>query len=402
MTGTLAGGSLAPGDDVVVAPPGVHGRVGSVQSGHEDTAVAEPGTRVALNLAGVDRDAVERGDAVVREGQWILTDVVDVALTLLAGVDIPRRMRAKAYVGSGELDAAIRPLGDGYARVRLARPLPLTPGDRMVLSDPGRGINLGGAEILDAAPPRTAKGAIERLALPLGPRLLASHPAVTTAMLGRLAGSPPNAVEALVAQLGTDGHARHLGPLVVAEAEAHRLVHRARTEVERFHARQPLEPGIDLSALAATLGVDPESLRVLLSGVPEVVVGETSARLASHAAATADDPEARKFLDALEAAPFSPPSPKEVGTPPSVVRALVREGAVMDTEGVYFAADAYAEAVRRITEALAERGTATVADVRDLLASSRKHVLPLLNHLDREGITRRKGDVREAGPRAAR
>lgn len=400
VTGTLTGGSLAPGDEVVVEPPGAAGRVRSVQSGHEEAERGEPGARVALNLAGVERDGAARGDAVVLDGQWELSERADVRLTLLEGARLGRRARVKAYVGSGEHDAAVRLLGEGFARIRLGRRLPLAPGDRLVLRDPGRGVTLGGAEILDVDPPRRMRGAPERLSLPLGPRLLAAHAVVTAAELARLSGRSTEAVEALVEELVDAGVARRLGDLIVAETEAQRMVGAVRETVENFHSRHPLEPGIDLTALAAPLGVGGDALRMLLDGLPDLVVDETKVRSASHTTAVVDDPGARRLLDALEASPFSPPAPSETGAGAGVVRALVREGAVVEAQGVYFARRAYEEAVRRIVGALSERGELTVADVRDVLGSSRKHVLPLLNHLDREGITRRNGDVRVAGPRA--
>jgi selenocysteine-specific elongation factor len=81
---------------------------------------------------------------------------------------------------------------------------------------------------------------------------------------------------------------------------------------------------------------------------------------------------------------------------------MVREGVVVDLDGIVFAASALEEARRRIRAALAERGAVTVADVRDLLDSTRKYVLPILNRLDAEGVTRRRGDERIPGPTALR
>jgi selenocysteine-specific elongation factor len=91
-----------------------------------------------------------------------------------------------------------------------------------------------------------------------------------------------------------------------------------------------------------------------------------------------------------------------VGADAAVVRWMVREGVAVDLDGTVFAAGALEEARRRIRAALAERGAVTVADVRDLLGSTRKYVLPILNRLDAEGVTRRRGDERIPGPAALR
>jgi selenocysteine-specific elongation factor len=91
-----------------------------------------------------------------------------------------------------------------------------------------------------------------------------------------------------------------------------------------------------------------------------------------------------------------------VGAEPGLVRSLAREGQVVELDGVVFAANAVDEARRRVRAALRERGTVTVADVRDLLGSTRKYVLPILKRLDAEGVTRRRGDDRIPGPAADR
>jgi selenocysteine-specific elongation factor len=112
-------------------------------------------------------------------------------------------------------------------------------------------------------------------------------------------------------------------------------------------------------------------------------------------------PDAQRFLDALVAAPFAPPSPAEVGVGADVVRLLVKEGDVLSLDGVYFAATAIEEARRRVARALETRPTLKLSDIRDLLGSTRKFVVPIATRLDSEGITRRRGDDRIAGPRAA-
>jgi selenocysteine-specific elongation factor len=91
-----------------------------------------------------------------------------------------------------------------------------------------------------------------------------------------------------------------------------------------------------------------------------------------------------------------------VGADPALVRWVLREGVAVDVDGIVFASGALEEARRRVRAALAERGAVSVADVRDLLGSTRKYVLPILNRLDAEGVTRRRGDERIPGPAALR
>jgi len=114
--------------------------------------------------------------------------------------------------------------------------------------------------------------------------------------------------------------------------------------------------------------------------------------------AAADPLAGHPYVTALEAAPFSPPEPN--GVDRAELSELVRRGLVVERDGVYFAPSAVDAAARRLAAALARTPDGlTVAQVRDALGTTRRHALPLLAHLDATGVTRRRGDVRIAGPR---
>ena len=162
VTGTLAGGSLSVDDDLVLVPGGRKARVRALQSHKSGLAVATPGRRLAVNLAGVHHDQVERGHALVRADQWEPTKVLDCALTVLGSLDhdVSRRGAYQAYIGSGEHPVRLRVLGGealapgstGFVRLHLPSAVPLLPGDRLVLRESGRGETVGGGEVLDVAP----------------------------------------------------------------------------------------------------------------------------------------------------------------------------------------------------------------------------------------------------------
>jgi selenocysteine-specific elongation factor len=405
VTGTLVGGTLRVDDTVEVGPLAKRARIRAIETAHQQRDVAEPGTRVALNLAGpgIDRGALRRGDAVVRPGQWELADVVDVALDPLPGNDFRSRSSLQCYVGSGEHGALLRVL-DGehrYGRLRLDEPVPLVPGDRLVFRDPGERNTVGGAEVLDVAPTGRARDAAAVLSLPLGPRLLGRHEWLAVDDLDRLAGVGAKEASELAGDLVRYGAVRTGGWLVDGDklaAVRSAAARRTRTHHEQF----PVDPGVELVSLASALRIDPDRLRAALEDDDELVVEHGYVRAATHRPRVTESPEARTLLDALEAAPFAPPEPASVGADTALVRWMVREGVVADLDGIVFAVSALEEARRRIRAALAEHGAVTVADVRDLLGSTRKYVLPILNHLDAEGVTRRRGDERIPGPAALR
>ena len=406
VTGTLTGGSLRVDDEVEVGPRARQARIRAIETAHHQLDVAEPGTRVALNLAGaeIERSAVRRGDGVVGAGQWQLTDVVDVGLAPLGEDPFRTRASLQCYAGSGEHQARLRVLdGDRrFGRIRLDEPLPLVPGDRLVLRDPGGRDTVGGAEVLDSAPSGRARDAAAVLALPLQRRLLAAHRWLAVDALGPRAGLGPAEAAALSEELVRSGAALRVGRWLVEADTVAALRAGAAERVRAHHERVPLEPGVELAALASELRIDAERLRAAVEDSDDLVVERGYVRAAEHRSRVADSAEARALLDALDAAPFSPPEPASTGADPALVRSMVREHALVDLDGIVFTSDALDEARRRVRAALRDQGRVTVADVRDLLGSTRKYVLPILKQLDAEGVTRRRGDDRIPGPAAFR
>ncbi len=404
VTGTMAGGTLPLDAEVVILPGRKRARVRHIESHHEELAEAGPGRRVALNLAGIDHSQMARGSALVLPDQWAVTSVVDAALTALPEVEL-RQSVYKAYIGSGEHDVRLRLIrstaesAELFGRVRLEVPLPLQPGDRIVLRDSGSQTTVGGAEVLDVSPVGRARLAAARLPLPIGPRILAGRPWLRPAEIGPLAGVGPDEVKHLVEELVGSGAARPAGEHLVATEILDGIRLRALELVADYHRRQPLEPGFDLPALAAALGLDAARARAALEGTEGLVVEQGRARLASHQGRVAGEPEAQRLLAALDAVPFSPPAPAEVGGSPEIVRGLLRERLLVDLDGTIFTATAMEKARQIVREGFERHDSLTVSQARDLLGSSRKYVLAILAHFDSEGITRRRGDERFPGPR---
>jgi selenocysteine-specific elongation factor len=375
VTGTLAGGPVAVDDELLLAPGGRLVRVRAIQRLHEQVERLEPGNRTALNLVGVAHTEVERGDVLVREGQWHHTRTVDASLRVLDGLGHPvsRRGAYLAYVGSGEHPVQVRVLGPsaidpgdtGAVRLHLPRPLPVLPGDRYVLRDAGRGETVGGGEILDVDPVlRASRAAPDRRV----ERVVAERGWVEADRLRLLTGQDV---------------APDLGRWVVSPAAREEAA--ARVEA-RLAEAGPL--GLDLASLD-------ERDRAVAETLDDVVIDA-----GSLVGADAVDPLAgHPWLEALDAEPFTPPPP-----PPDLtrneIRELVRRGAVVEVDGVAFGAPAVERACDVVRTLLDEHPDGvTVAQIRDRLGASRKFVLPLLAHLDGTGRTRRRGDLRIAGPR---
>ena len=377
VTGTLAGGAISAGDELMTAPGGKVARVRAIQTQGAAVERIGPGHRVALNLTGVDAGDLGRGVAVVRSDQWHHTRVVDVDLRVLDSVrsDVTRRGAYAFYLGSGEWPVRLRVLGPerigpsetGYARLHLPVALPLVQGDRFVLRDFGRGQTIGGGTVLDPDPQLRAAVA-KPDARP--ERLLAERGWVTAAQLERLTG-------------------QHFEPVLGDWLAPPELVNELREELrEQVAGAGPL--GLDLA------GLD-ERQRLLIETLDGIVVDAGRARRADAADVLAGHP----VIAELAAAPFSPPEPS--GVTQHELLALSRRGDLIHADGIWFAAAAIDAAAERIAGMLARQPEGvTVAEIREALGTTRKYALPLVGYLDRTGVTRRRGDLRIAGPRLPR
>ena len=401
VTGTLTLGSLAVDDEVVLEPGGIRGRVRAIEANHESLDRVPPGTRVAVNLAGVDHHAVARGHALVHPGVYATTDCVDVRLADSSGPALANRARVNVHIGSGEWPATWRRLDDTLGRVRLPVALPLQPGDSFVLRSTARRQVVAGATVVDVRPPRRASEAIERLGDDHIIRALRAVDLATDETLIRLAGLDPTTAAAQIADAISDQRATRVGARVMRNARATELRNAIRARVEGQARNSRDGQGLDIATLASTLRIDIATARELITVDPELRAEEgfvhPAAREATRAAAS---PAGVAVLDALRSNRFNP-SLHEVPLDRALRSALLREGAIVDLDGVLFAADALEQAASIVATAVVEQGALTIADIRNLLGSTRKFVVPIAKHLDATGITRRRGDDRIPGPRAS-
>lgn len=372
VTGTLTGGTVGIDDQLSAAGRSV--RVRGIQSHGERHDRIGPGNRVALNLAGVDHADLQRGDAVVVPSQWRPTHRFDAVLQVLPSLDheVSRRGAFFAYIGSGEFPVRLRvlgseriaPGGSGLVRLHLATPLPLVLGDRFVLRESGRDETIGGGEVLDVKPLLPASRARPDRSID---RIVTEHGWIEADEL-----------------LAITGERREpdIGRWVVDPGAAARTVGSVRERV----------------LAAGDVGLDVASLddreRAVLSGIDDVAVTDGRARHAAARDPFADHP----FLAVLQAGGFAPPDP--AGVDRGELRELIRRKLVVEREGICFhpaAIDAAALAAARL---LAEHPAGfTVSQFRETLGVTRKHAMPLAAELDARGITRRRDDLRIAGPR---
>jgi len=420
-TGTLTGGTLHVGDDVVVSPSGHAARVRGLQSLKQPVDQAHAGDRVAVNLSGVQRSAVTRGDVVTVAAAARATRRVDVAVRVLDGRRLTRRGAWHLHAGSGEWAVTVRPLGaagvtaTGYARIELQRPAPLLPGDRCVLREAGRRATVAGAVLLDTAPPagRVAErvAALGRRAEALAaagvPALVAAHVAErATDSVGRTAavlGLDPG----VAAQAAADAGLWRVGDHWVDPPAARGWADEVRRALSDHHRRHPLDRGApaDVALRAAQAAGCPagisNDLLTTLADRGAIAVAGAAVRHPDHDVrlSGADQRARDALIAALEAQPFAPPPLQQAAERAGVSTPLLRELITADVL-VRLAPDlavtrrSLGLAGRALTQLYAAEGPFTASRAKQALGTTRKFAVPLLEALDRRGLTRREGDLR--------
>jgi selenocysteine-specific elongation factor len=403
VTGTLPSGMVHCTDELVITPAMRPVRVRGIQAlGEPVTEVTGP-ARAALTLHGTSYERLARGMALVHPGRWTLADVIDVRLAasgaLPPGAPAARLPRTlTVHVGAARTAARVRLLGGRIARLALRDPLPLHVGDHLLLRDPAAGRPVvHGAVVLDVAPPslsRRGAGASAAAELaswpdrPAAPDLLRRHGLLrASALLAMGVSEHPEPVAG--EWLADPGHwadlAARLGEAVTAQV-----------------GREPLAPGLPLEAARAALGLPDRRLVDALvkpplrirDGVVHITTADSAGGAATQLPASVTA-AVQVLLADLATAPFASPDAdrlRHLGLDQRSIAAAERAGLLMRvSEQIVLAPGADALA-GRVLARLPQPFTA--AEARQALQTTRRVAIPLLEFLDRAGVTLRLPDDR--------
>lgn len=387
VTGTLGAGELRVGDELELTGLARAVRVRGLQSLGVAAQRVGAVARVAVNLRGVDKETVGRGQALLTPGRFRLADLVDVRVHGDPVAELPATVML--HTGSAAVSARVRPLGADTARLRLHTPLPLRIGDRALLRDPGRRHVAGGVTVLDVVPPAlTRRGAA------------AARAAALATMPGRadLAGELRRRLlvrrdDLLRMGVGEPGEPVAGDWLADPEHWAG-LRERLALEVTRYAGEHPLEPGAPVEALRHRLGLPDRALVEALVRPPLITrrgrVSDGSSAAPAELVAVVE-----RAFGGLADRPFAAPEAyrlAEAGLGARQVGAAVRAGLVVRlAENVILRAGAPRQA------ALVLAGLPhpfTVSEARQALDTSRRVAVPLLELLDTTGVTRHLPDDR--------
>lgn len=413
VTGTLVADTFAVGMEVEVAPRGLRARIRGLQMHRSKIEVAQPGTRVAINLAGISHHDIQRGDLITLPHAIVSTQRIDVRLQVagIAPRAVTQGMHLDLFVGAAETRCrvttlegdAIAPGEHGLVQLHLDTPLPLWRGDRLIVRQASPSITMGGGKVIDAHPARHRR---------LRPEVIASLTALERATPADLCWAVVRGQLCRVSDVITQTHLSsdvvhqtlagmatvvRLADDWVADSAMLDQVHQKTAKtLASYLARAPLRIGmpreelrrrLDLTAAAFDVLVlfwqqwyepcgdglmRPRGYQVQLTVAQQQVVARSSAMLA--------------------AAPYNPP---EVQVERELLVYMQASGAVMEVaEGIVFHHQAWQEIVAWVLTTIDTQGSVSVAQLRDRFDTTRKYALAVMEYLDNKRITRRRDDVR--------
>jgi len=433
VTGTLIDGNFDVGQEVEILPRGLKARVRGLQTHKQKVERAMPGSRVAINLSGVNKADLARGDVVAFPGWLRSTLLTDVHLHYLPDAQRPLRhnTQLKFFSGAAEVMARVRLLGQdklppgqsGWAQLRLRERVPLVKGDRFIVRIPSPPATVGGGVIVDPHPGRKHRRFRPEVIVRLETLSQGTPAEILLQGLERRgpisardllsASQVSDAPQALV-QLLEEGQAVLLDAsrdiqelstsngLLATRAWWSSLIDRITHELSAYHLQFPLRTGTPREALRSGLKLQAKVFNAVMTrAAAEGLVADEGAtvRLPSHAVTL--NPDQQRRVDALlsdfRRQPFATPSFKDsvdaVGE--EVLGVLIDRGNLVQVSpDVLFLPETYEDMESRVRAYIQREGSITLAQARDLFETSRKYAQALLEHLDEIGVTKRVGDER--------
>lgn len=429
VTGTLSGGTLHVGDNIELQPGGKVGRVRGLQSYKQEVETVSPGSRVAVNIAGLNKEHVQRGDVLTYAGQIHPTVLVDVYFQHLQDIERPLNHNAevKFFSGASESianvrllnDDSIAPAGSGWLQIRLRDALPLTRGDRFILRYPSPAETIGGGVIVNPHPGRRWKRFQKSVIQDLEMRLDGT-PAERLAQVAE--GDAPLKLQILQKDAGysdseldqalTEALQEHLitqldENLYWATSSYQQMISHMITEVAIYHQDNPLRLGILKAELQSRLKIKLNLLDVLLNVSDQLVTEDNFVRQVDHRIVFSEKQIAtiEKLMQKLLDSEYMPPSLDDLNQMAggAVIRALIDLKELVNiSDTIVFTREAYEKLVAHILSYIDEHGEIDAKTLRDEFSTSRKYAIAMLEHLDSLGITQRVGDVRQRGRNAQR
>jgi selenocysteine-specific elongation factor len=428
VTGTLVAGTIHREDELEAFPTGRQVRVRGVQVHGQPADAAVAGQRTALNVAGASTEDLVRGMTLAPPGTFEATRRADVKLRMLVSASRPLKDRARVHFHSYTMEAVaevllhgtrqIAPGEEAFARVKLPEAAQLLPGDRFIIRQFSPVVTIGGGVVLDATPVPRLPGQSEFLTILSGGNAQAilktrvarrGHTGIWMSKLIAESGWTRHAIEAQLSGAIKTREVVRTGDLFLDGSALEALKSDLLNKARDFHKKNPLVAGIAREELRKQTGASAEvfdaALALLLRENKIEVAGDLL-RLFGHGVVMKDEEaESKKTIeDAFATAGLKVPALHEVlaGLKVDKMRAqkivtlLLRDKVLIKVSDEMVFHRSALEGLRRQMAAYKTKSTKIdVAQFKELTGVTRKYAIPLLEHLDRERVTKRVGNARE-------
>lgn len=424
VTGTAISGGISIDEPVEILPANIKSRVRGLQSHGRPIEKAYAGQRVAINLQGVEKEELRRGDSVVVPKRFTPTKALDAKVELLSDApSLKSKSLVHFHLNTSEVIARVilygkdelNPDESCYCQFRLQEPIVSMSGDRYIIRRFSPVITIGGGEVLDPSPLRKRRGAIEDLIV-FRKDSLDEKISMKVQQSG-LYGISPLALEGWI---NADIHeikdsirtlkGRELlfeiEDILIHKTAFDTLKERLYQVLNDFHMRNPLKPGMTKEELKAYLKVDTKLFEGLITLLEDIVIDREIIRLKSFSAALsqADETLKRTIIKLLEKAGFQPPTKEELSQSlkldqkhlSDILKLMTNDGSLVRiNDSMYITISFYRKMMDSLRDFFNKKTGMTVAEFRDILSTTRKYALPFLEYLDSNKITLRVGDIRK-------
>lgn len=425
VTGTAVSGSISVNSDVEILPSNITCKVRGLHSHGKPIQSANAGQRVAINLQGVEKEALKRGDAAVVPGKFISTKMLDAKIELLQNVPVLKsREIVHLHLGTTENmariilyeKAKIAPGEICYCQFRLQEPIIAMSGDRFIIRRFSPLETVGGGQILDPISQKMShKKSLEYLHVFDSGTLLEKIAAKV-----KRSGVQGNSISSVEGWINSDilsihESVEHLKEDHILIQHEDILLHKnifdtferlARKELEEFHKKYPLKPGIPKEELRGFLNIPLKLFNYMISLSNNLVLEKEAVRLSTYnVALTSEDEQIKiKILSILEQSKLQPPTREELSPLlgvdqkylTDILKLMTREGRLIRiNDSLYLAASVYGQLLESMKVFFENAAELSVQDFKKVFGAPRKYAITFLGYLDAQKVTRRIGDIRK-------
>ena len=425
VTGTALSGSISVGDDAEILPSNVKSKVRGLHSHGKPIETAYAGHRVAINLQGVDKEALKRGDSVVVTDKFATTTMLDAKVELLKHAHIMKsRDIVHLHIGTSENTARIILYGRNelksgescYCQLRLQEPVIAMSGDRFIIRRFSPVDTIGGGEVLDPSSYKMSHkksqddltildyGTLpEKIALKV--KRAGIHGMKISHIEGWIQEETTN-IDHSIKELKEKGILYQYDDILFHQMNIDAFGNLVKNKLANFHEKYPLKPGIQKEELRTHLNLELKLFGCLISASKDCIIEKDLVRLATFRPVLTRLDEALKktLIELLEKSGAQPPDTEELcrifKTDQKylydILKLMVKEGSVVRiNDSLYITSSFYRKAMENLKNFFSKKSEMTVKEFKDTFPINRKYAIDLLEYLDSNKITKRIGDVRQ-------